>query len=76
VKVQIEITNRCNFRCEYCIRNYWKAKQIDMDISTFRKIVDGFDNVERFILYGFGEPLLHKNIVEMLDIAKSKSEVL
>jgi len=76
VKVQIEVTNRCNFRCEYCIRNYWKAEPVDMDLAMFRKILDGFDDVERYILYGFGEPLIHKNITEMLDMVKAKSEVL
>lgn len=76
MKVQIEVTNRCNFRCEYCIRNYWKAEQIDMDLAMFRKIIGGFDEVDRFIPYGFGEPLIHKNIIEMLNLAKSRSEVL
>ncbi|WP_048085395.1 radical SAM/SPASM domain-containing protein [Archaeoglobus veneficus] len=76
MKIQIEVTNRCNFRCKYCIRNYWKADLLDMDLTMFRKILDSFDEVERLILYGFGEPLIHKNIVEMLDLAKSKSEVL
>jgi MoaA/NifB/PqqE/SkfB family radical SAM enzyme len=36
--LQIEITNRCNFNCQMCIRHVWNAKPLDMDLALYRKI--------------------------------------
>ena len=66
---QIEVTNRCNFNCKYCIRNFWKAKQRDMDIKLFKKIISE-TNPEKLDLYGIGEPLLHPKFLEMVKLAR------
>lgn len=36
--LQIEVTNKCNFNCQMCIRHVWKAKPLDMDLALFQKI--------------------------------------
>ncbi len=64
--LQVEVTNRCNFSCAYCIRNYWRAKPRDMRLSLFRRAIEGVDSVERIDLYGFGEPLLNPELAEMI----------
>ncbi len=64
--LQLEVTNRCNFSCAYCIRNYWRAKLRDMELSLFRRAVESVDSVERVDLYGFGEPLLNPELAGMV----------
>lgn len=46
-----------------------------MDIQTFKSIVDSFD-ADRIILYGYGEPLLHEDLKDLLRIANVRAETL
>ena len=72
-KVYIEPTSRCNLTCEICIRNSWNESQGDMKEETFSHLLDGLRSLEQkplVIFGGFGEPLLHRNIVEMIARAK------
>ncbi|KUO43419.1 MAG: hypothetical protein APU95_06115 [Hadesarchaea archaeon YNP_N21] len=69
--LQIEVTNRCNFNCLMCIRRVWSAKPLDLDFNLYRKIAESsFSRIDRLILYGFGEPFVNPNFLEMLKIAK------
>jgi radical SAM protein with 4Fe4S-binding SPASM domain len=80
--VQIFPIYACNFKCGYCIFSVPKRKRhfisdrIVMDLELFKKCIDdmtGFPGkikVLRFV--GIGEPLLHRNIVEMVEYAASK----
>jgi MoaA/NifB/PqqE/SkfB family radical SAM enzyme len=69
--LQIEVTNRCNFNCQMCIRHVWNAKPLDMDVALYRKIAEAcFPFLKRLVLYGFGEPFIHPQILEMLRIAR------
>ena len=79
IHLDIESTNRCNLRCTFCDKlPYLKKDQIgDMDINLYKKIID------EGIKYGLmsvklsyrGEPLMYKNIVEMIRYAKEKGIV-
>jgi len=77
--VQIFPIYACNFKCGYCIfsvrkqdRHFIADKPI-MDLALFKRCVDDMTNfpnkikVLRFV--GIGEPLLHKNLVEMVKYA-------
>ena len=80
--VQIFPVYACNFKCNYCIFSVDKAKRgfisdkIIMDFDLYKKCIDEiaiFPNkvkVLRFV--GIGEPLLHKNIADMVEYAVSK----
>lgn len=80
--IQIFPVYACNFKCNYCIFSIDKEKrgfisdQIIMDLDLYKKCIDDiskFPNkvkVLRFV--GIGEPLLHKDIVEMVSYAVSK----
>ncbi|MCD6515586.1 MAG: radical SAM protein [Candidatus Odinarchaeota archaeon] len=71
--IQIDITNRCNFSCIMCIRNFWEEKLGDMPFDLFRKIADeAFPNIKRVTLYGEGEPLLHPDFIKMVKLAREK----
>ena len=71
----------CNFKCNYCLFSVKKEKRdyisdvIAMDFDLYVKMILGlteFQNsikVLRFV--GMGEPLLHKDIVRMIEYASS-----
>lgn len=69
-KVYIELTTRCNLNCAMCIRQSWLDPQGSMTGETFQAVIDGlkaFPDLKRVFLGGFGEPLLHPDIVNMVE---------
>jgi radical SAM protein with 4Fe4S-binding SPASM domain len=69
--LQIEVTNKCNFNCQMCIRHVWKAKPLDMNLALYGKIAKScFPKLKKLALYGFGEPFIHPKILEMLRTAR------
>ncbi len=73
-KVYVEATNRCNLDCRTCIRNAWAEPLGQMDPATFSCVIEGlrsFSPLPTVFFGGFGEPLAHPNIVEMVAQAKA-----
>ena len=73
-KVYIEPTNACNLECRTCIRNIWDEAIGQMDSETFDRIIEGLQALSSpptVFFGGFGEPLSHPAIVDM--IAKVKA---
>ena len=73
-KVYIEPTNACNLECRTCIRNVWDEPPGQMSGATFIRIVEGlraFSPVPTVFFGGFGEPLAHPEIFEMVAEAKA-----
>jgi MoaA/NifB/PqqE/SkfB family radical SAM enzyme len=73
-KVYVEPTNACNLECRTCIRNVWDESLGRMTGSTFARIVEGlrdFSPTPTVFFGGFGEPLAHPNIVEMIAQVKA-----
>jgi len=72
-RVYIEATNKCNLNCSTCMRNVWDVKYGYMSNETFERILSGLgDFPERPELFfgGYGEPLSHPNILDMVRRAK------
>lgn len=70
-KVYIEITNICNLQCKFCPKANRKPKFIRT--SEFSYILDEIREFTDYIYFHVkGEPLLHPNIDELLDISYSK----
>lgn len=72
-KVYIEVTSRCNLSCITCIRNSWLDPGQDMDLATFSGIIEqlkDFKSVNEVVFGGYGEPLYHPRILEMIKIVK------
>jgi Fe-coproporphyrin III synthase len=72
-KLYIEPTTGCNLHCRTCIRNVWGDPEAKMSMDTFRRIVDslaGLPNLNRVVFTGFGEPLSHPNILEMIEAVR------
>lgn len=69
LKVYIEITNKCNLNCSFCS----KTSRADrfMKVEEFEKVVKEVSSYTNLIaLHVKGEPLLHPNLKEILDIAE------
>jgi MoaA/NifB/PqqE/SkfB family radical SAM enzyme len=72
-KVYIEPTGKCNFHCRTCIRHAWEETPGAMSESTFARVLEGiaaFQPRPSVFFGGFGEPLTHPRIVEMVGAAK------
>ena len=76
INLDIEVTTRCNLRCTFCDKLPLLTKnQIgDMDFELYKKILDeGAENGLCAVKLSYrGEPLLHKQIAEMISYAKKK----
>lgn len=77
--VQIEPTSICNYRCVFCYQtdlSFTSPKNGYMGLmplELFKRTVDELEgNVEAITLASRGEPLMHKQIVEMLDYLAGK----
>jgi len=72
-KVYVEPTNGCNLECRTCIRHGWDEPLGQMEWATFARIMDGlraFLPPPTIFFGGFGEPMAHPKIVEMVAQAK------
>jgi MoaA/NifB/PqqE/SkfB family radical SAM enzyme len=72
-RVYVEPTNMCNLDCATCMRNSWAELPGKMDEHTFQKIIAGIESISprpSIFFGGFGEPLTHPRILDMLKDAK------
>ncbi|MDD5530431.1 MAG: radical SAM protein [bacterium] len=80
--VQIFPVYACNFKCNYCVfsvdkgkRGFISDKRV-MDFELYKKCVDDIalfsKKLKTLRFVGIGEPLLHKNIADMVKYAVSK----
>jgi len=76
-KIYVEPTSRCNLDCRICIRNSWDEEQGDMSEATFSRLLEGVKSLEYkpvIVFGGYGEPLFHSNIREMLARAEENAQ--
>jgi len=74
-KLYIEATTGCNLHCRTCIRNVWGDPEAHMSMATFQRLVDsleGLPDLNRVTLTGFGEPLLHPHILDMIEMVRRR----
>lgn len=72
--VYLEVTTRCNLNCVNCIRNVWAEPLADMDAKTFGRILESLralPELRKVHFGGFGEPLAHPLLTEMVQEVKS-----
>ena len=66
--VQVEITNVCNLSCGMCPRHHVSVPREHMKLTVFRKIIDRLDGVGEVTLVGLGEPFVHPDIFEAINV--------
>lgn len=72
-RVYIEPTNVCNFDCRTCMRNVWAEPLGFMSEEVFNKALQGVSGCSPTPLVffgGFGEPLAHPRIIQMVQAIK------
>ena len=73
VCLYLEVTNRCNLLCTTCPRTYVELEPpADMDWELFTSIVDQIPTLQRAVLHGVGEPMLVKNLPQMVRYLKDR----
>jgi radical SAM protein with 4Fe4S-binding SPASM domain len=62
-----ETTNQCNLRCKGCIlyQGSWEQNR-NMSLQDLTMITAQLPKLERVVLHGIGEPLLNKELPEMI----------
>lgn len=70
--VQIGITNKCNFSCKMCQRFDLKVRLGDMSLDGFKKVLKHIGSAKSIVLTGWGEPLLHPDLIEMIKLCREK----
>ncbi len=74
IAFQIEPTSRCQLKCVMCPRTAFSDEWVsgDMPLSVYKKISRYFHLVDNVHLQGWGEPLLHPKLFDMIQIAKAE----
>src|SRR5690554_1881711 len=78
-RVYIEPTNLCNLECVTCMRNVWNEPPGLMSEEVFQQILIGiraFQPTPSVFFGGFGEPLTHPRICEMVAQARQAGAVV
>lgn len=73
VCLYLEVTNRCNLLCETCPRTFEDLEPpADMSWELFTFIIDQVPNIARVVMHGVGEPMLVKNLPQMIRYLKAR----
>lgn len=80
IQIGLSITDRCNLHCKMCEREYYLKKNIldttnDISLSSIKQIIKKIKGKVEFvnISAGYGEPLLHKDIVQIIQELKNNN---
>ncbi|HID19851.1 MAG TPA: radical SAM protein [Methanophagales archaeon] len=69
--LQIEVSRACNLDCRICMRRNLESTTGFMSFDKFKEIL-GTYNFREVALHGWGEPLLNKDIFQMIEYAKGE----
>ncbi len=69
--LDFEITNACNQDCVQCYRHVVKPYNPSvLSPENFERILRKFPHITNLSLNGFGEPLLNRDIIRLIRLAK------
>jgi len=70
--IHIEVTNVCNFQCQFCPDAVMKRQRGHMELGLLQKILDeiaGFPGRPTIFFHLMGEPLLYPHIFDAISMA-------
>jgi MoaA/NifB/PqqE/SkfB family radical SAM enzyme len=67
---QIELTTRCPLDCRMCIRQGREWRNGDLPLADFERLAPLLAGAESVVLQGWGEPLLHHDLVDIVGLAR------
>lgn len=73
IKVYVEVTSACNLSCRTCVRNAWDEPLGTMPVELFDHLIEqlrAFPKPLTVFFGGYGEPLVHSRLTEMMRRAK------
>jgi MoaA/NifB/PqqE/SkfB family radical SAM enzyme len=73
----LETTNRCDSECQTCVRTFRTLEPAaDLTLSRVKEIVAQFPVLDRVVLHGIGEPLLNREIFDIVAYLKGRVRVV
>ncbi len=80
IQIGLSITDKCNLFCKMCEREFYLKRGIldtvdDISLSSIKQIIKKIKDKVEFvnISAGYGEPLLHKDIVQIIRELKNNN---
>lgn len=72
IYVEMGVTNRCNHRCVFCALDWFEKNPLDLDTAVMKRALREMAEcgVKSVMFAGDGEPLLHRDICELISYAK------
>lgn len=73
--IYLELTNACNFTCDYCPIDQQSRKKVVMPVDFARRIIDEIaenDLTDVLTFHLMGEPYLHKHLAELTGYAEER----
>jgi putative metalloenzyme radical SAM/SPASM domain maturase len=73
-KLYLEVTTNCNMSCGMCVKQAPGSSISDqhLDIAVFNKLLPYLPHIQKLVLNGIGEPLLHPDLLWMISKAHEK----
>lgn len=71
--IQVEVTTRCNHSCLMCPASHHQTfRHKDLEWELYTKLSHFFTRVKLVFLQGWGEPLLHPRLFDMVALARER----
>ena len=71
----LEVTNECNLTCKTCPLTYGRVESPALlTVDKVRFLVAQFPSATRMVLHGIGEPLLNKELPQIISYLKAEGK--
>lgn len=72
IRIHLDITNKCNARCKFCLNNSGRSLENEMSTEVCLKLLNDASKVGvRFLRILGGEPFIRKDIVSIINASAS-----
>ncbi|MBF0428615.1 MAG: radical SAM protein [Magnetococcales bacterium] len=75
LEIYVDPSNICDLRCTFCPQSNWGSRERGfMSMDLYRRILDevAILKPKQLKLFGFGESLLHRQLIEMITLAEQR----